>query len=119
MSTPPVHRGHLVLIRDLLIFLLKLVLDAFKDVVLIKIAIVAALFDLLFGRRGRPLLFYNTLRLGERFDLWINLYAPAREAENQEDGLFGSSEPGDGSLVGHLEGLARDGLRRAPRPRQG
>jgi len=98
-----VNRGHRVLLRDFLIFQLKLVLDGLKDVVLFQLSIGAVLFDLLFGRRGRPLLFYNVLRLSERFDLWLNLHGPAEGAERTSDGLFGASEAGDSSLVGKLE----------------
>jgi hypothetical protein len=104
---PTVHRGRRILIRDLLIFQLKLVLDALKDVLLIKLSIFAALFDVLFGRRGRPLLFYGVLRLSERFDLWLNLYGPAMDAEQMADGLFGASEAGSDSLVGQLEELVQ------------
>lgn len=96
-----------VLIRDLLILQLKLLLDAVKDVLLIKLALWAVIFDVLFGRPGRPLLFYGVLRLGERFDLWLNLYGPARSAEASEDGLFGASAAGADTLLGKLEELVR------------
>lgn len=98
-----VNPGQRILLRDFIIFQLKLVLDAFKDIVVIKISIIAAVFDLLFGRSGRPLLFYSVIRACERFDLWLNLYGPARGAEAQPDGLFGASEAGDDTLVGRLE----------------
>lgn len=105
---PIVAHGKGTLIRDLLIFQVKLVLDAVKDLVLIKISIFAAVFDLLFGRPGRPLLFYGVLRLGERFDMWLSLYAPARDAEGVEDGLFGASEAGSDSFLGKLEELVHN-----------
>lgn len=105
---PLVHQGHGTLLRDLLIFQVKLIVDAVKDVLLIKISIIAAVFDVLFGRRGRPLLFYRVLRTSERFDLWMNLYAPAEDVERVEDGLFGASEAGDRSFVGKLEELLRE-----------
>ena len=38
-----------------------------KGALLIQLAIGAAVFDVLFGRPARPLLFYSVLRLGERF----------------------------------------------------
>ena len=104
---PIVGRGHRVLLRDFLIFQLKLVLDGLKDLVLLQISVVAVVFDLIFGRRGRPLLFYNLLRLSERFDLWLNLYAPAEDAERTDDGLFGASEAGDSSLIGKLEEIVK------------
>lgn len=116
-----VNPGQRVLLRDFIIFQLKLVLDAFKDIVVIKLSILAAVFDLLFGRSGRPLLFYSVIRGCERFDLWLNLYGAARGAETQADGLFGASEAGDDTLVGKLEELVdqrarRRGGMRAPAP---
>lgn len=96
-----------VLIRDLLILQLKLLIDALKDVLFMKLAFFAALFDLLFGRPGRPLLFYAVLRLGERFDLWLNLYGAASTADESDDGLFGASRAGSSSLLGRLEQMIR------------
>ena len=78
----------------------------------------AVVFDILFGRPGRPLLFYNVLRLGERFDLWLNLYGASSRAEASDDGLFGASEAGSPSLLGRLEQLVRhhtEGSGSAPR----
>lgn len=110
---PPIlHRGHGILLRDLLIFQIKLVLDAFKDVALIHLSIGAAVIDLLFGRPGRLLLFYRVLRMSERFDLWLNLHGPALEAETHQEGLFGVSDAGDHSLVGKLEQIAQERISR-------
>ena len=101
------HPSKAVLIRDLFILQLKLVVDAIKDILLIKLALFAVVFDLLFGRPGRPLLFYSVLRLGERFDLWLNLYGAANDAEVTDDGLFGASRAGSDSLLGRLEQIVR------------
>jgi hypothetical protein len=100
------RRGTLV--RDLLIFQLKLVLDGVKGVALIQISLFSAIFDLIFGKPGRPLLFYSVLRLSERFDLWMNLYGAARHAEESDDGLFGTSRAGDDTMLGKLEELVRN-----------
>lgn len=97
-----------VLIRDLLILQMKLFIDALKDVLLIKLALFAAVFDLVFGRPGRPLLFYGVLRLGERFDLWLNLYGISGRAAVSDDGLFGASRAGSDSMVGKLEQIVRN-----------
>jgi hypothetical protein len=98
-----------VLLRDFLIFQLKLVIDGLKDVVLFQVSIVAAVVDLLLGRRRRPVAFYSVLRLSERFDLWLNLNAAASGAAGNEDGLFGASRAGSANLVGHLEQMFRGG----------
>jgi len=96
-----------VLIRDFLIFWLKLWLDSFKDFVLIQLSIVAVVIDLLMGRRTR--LFYAVMRLGERFDLWLNLHGALADGEASGDGLFGGSKAGSKTLVGQLEQVFRGG----------
>jgi hypothetical protein len=96
-----------VLVRDLAIFQLKLVLDGLKGVFVLQLSIGAAVFDFVFGRPGRTLLFYRVLRLSERFDLWLNLYNASGEAEMNRDGLFGASRAGSDTLVGKLEEIVR------------
>ncbi len=89
------------LVRDLLIFHLKLWLDGLKDIVLLPLSLVAAGVDFVFRTR----LFYRVLRIGERYDLWLNLFGAARHAEQARDGLFGVSRAGDSTLLGQLEQL--------------
>ncbi len=112
--TEPAGDHRPILIRDFLIFQLKLVLDGLKDVVLFQISILAVVLDLVLGRR-RTGLFYRVLRLSERFDLRLNLNAASEGAHLNEDGLFGTSEAGSPTLVGHLEHLVRGG----DKPRKG
>jgi hypothetical protein len=95
-----------VLIRDMLIFHLKLWMDGLKDIVLAPVSIGAGVLDLLLGPSRSGYRLYSVLRAGERFDLWLNLFGAAREAERSGEGLFGGSEPGDGTLVGRLEQLS-------------
>lgn len=96
-------------IRDFLIFQLKLVIDGVKDMALIWLSTLALLVDLITGRGEKPRLFYGVMRLGERFDLWLSLYASAADAEDDADGLFGISAAGSPTLVGKLEELVRGG----------
>jgi hypothetical protein len=96
-----------VLIRDLLIFQLKLWLDGLKDVVLSPLSLIATLLDLLLGERKRGPRLYAVLRMGERFDLWLNLFGAAKVAQQSPEGLFAGSEPGDGTMLGALEELSR------------
>jgi hypothetical protein len=97
-----------VLIRDFLIFQLKLVLDGFKDVFLFWAALVALVLDLFFsGRRRR--LFYRVMALGERVDLWLNLHGAIKRGSETGDGLFGGSAAGSDNLLGKLEQAVRGG----------
>lgn len=108
-STNEPSRSRLPLVRDFLIFQLKLLIDGAKDVVLFQFSILAVLFDLIRGRRRNPGLFYRVLSLSERFDLWLNVHAAAEEAGKGEDGLFGASKAGSATLVGKLEEIWRGG----------
>ncbi|MCA9707730.1 MAG: hypothetical protein KDK70_17905 [Myxococcales bacterium] len=62
------------LVRDLLVFQAKLLVDGLKDLVFAPVALVAALVGLLVHRDdpGRP--FYTLLRWGHGFDRWVNLF---------------------------------------------
>jgi hypothetical protein len=98
-------RTRWVILRDLLIFQLKLFMDGAKDIVLAPLSLVAAALDLLFPgpRPGRR--FYAVMRVGERFDRWLSLFSAADKATAFEDGLFGASRAGSRSMLGKLEEL--------------
>lgn len=105
MREPTTPRGALV--RDLGIFQLKLALDGVKGLLLLQLSLVAAALDIAFGPRGEESLFYRVLTAAERFDLWLNLYGPASEADASRDGLFGSGDETADTLLGRLERASR------------
>jgi hypothetical protein len=105
-STVPEIPKH-VLIRDLFILQLKLWMDGIKDIVLSPLSIGAAALDILRGPTPDGHRLYKVLRLGERYDLWLNLYGAGGKAEASGEGLFGGSRAGDETLIGRLEKLAR------------
>ena len=96
-----------VLVRDLILFQIKLALDGLKDLALLQLSIAAAIVDLVFMRFTRGRCFYGVLRLTERLDLWLNLYGAAQGASGDRDGLFGVSRAGDATFLGKLEELVR------------
>jgi hypothetical protein len=103
----------LVLLRDLILFHIKLLLDGIKGFCMFWLSLFAAGADLiLLSKRRRGEYFYAVLRMGEKFDLWLNLYAPARRAADNRDGLFGESRAGDATYMGRMEEL----MRRGPEP---
>lgn len=116
MSHPPrIPNG--VLLRDLLIFQAKLWMDGAKDLFLSPLSVGAAVLDALLGPKsnGRYRL-YSILKVGERFDLWLNLYGAAEAGERTSEGLFGASEPGDGTMLGRMEELSDGRRSAAPSP---
>jgi len=102
-----------ILARDLIIFQLKLLMDGLKDLVLSPLSIMAVLWDLIPSRnapRGRA--FYQVLKIGERFDLWLNLYNPSSRERQDHEGLLEAGVHSADSLMGKLEQLAREEARR-------
>jgi hypothetical protein len=100
------RRAHWVLLRDLVIFQIKLVLDGVKDIVLAPVSIAAAVVDVVFPGRRLGHRFYAVMALGERYDRWLNLFGAASTADARTDGLFGASRAGSDSLLGRLEEMA-------------
>lgn len=96
-----------MILRDLLIFQIKLTLDGIKDIVLSPLAIWVAIFDIVLGGKHRGRWFYKVMRFGERFDRWLNLFESVKRADI--DGLFGGSKAGDSTFVGQIEQAVRGG----------
>ncbi len=90
------------IVRDVLIFQAKLWLEGFKDIALMPLSFGAALIDLVFPGSGRGTL-YAVMKLGDRFERWVHLYA-ALETEQEE------SLKGDLRSLDHLLNEAADGL---------
>lgn len=99
----PASGGRWDLIRDVLVFQLKLILDGLRDLILSPVSMVAGLIDVATGgdrRNGGA--FYSLLRFGHRTDGWINLFGAAGVREGEEP-------PVVDDLIGRLESvLARD-----------
>lgn len=92
-----------VLLRDLMIFQFKLVLDGMKDVVLMPLTIVAAAVDIVFPGSRPGHRFYLVMALGERFDRWLNLFSASDHADASKDGLFGRSRSGSRTMLSEIE----------------
>ncbi len=94
-----------VLLRDFVIFELKLLLDQLKGLIISQAALVAFIIDFIRPRGHRFSFFYKVLALGERMDVWLSLYGPSRHAAEDPEGLFGESRAGSPTLLGQLEGI--------------
>lgn len=75
-SEPPAG-SRLSLLRDLAVFQLKLLVDGFRDLLLVPVSIGAGVLSLLHRGPGPGPQFYDVLRLGKRSEHWINLFAAA------------------------------------------
>ena len=62
------------LLRDVVVFQIKLGMEAVLDITLIPVSLAAAGMDLLMGNWRRPRWFHAVLRFGERCEHWIDLW---------------------------------------------
>ena len=94
-------------IRDLLEFQFKLVVDGLKDLTLAQVALGAALLDL-FRRDGSPgRRFYGIIRLSDRFDEWLDLHSAVERAPEDTPDLFLNPSRSVDDVLGGLETSAR------------
>jgi hypothetical protein len=93
-----------LLIRDALFLQPKLVLEGLKDILLGPVSLVAAGIDLVLGARpGRRRAFYRVLRLGKRFERWLNLYGALPPEDSDESALVRTDPSGIDAHFGRIE----------------
>lgn len=68
-------------LRDVLVFQLKLFLDAVRDLLLSPVSIIAGVIDLISGDEPPGRYFYRLLAFGGRTETWINLFGIRGRAE--------------------------------------
>lgn len=101
-------------LRDVLLFQFKLVVDGLKDLCLAQLALGATMIDLV-RRDGSPgRRFYGIVRLSERFDGWLDLHEPlGRVPEDTPDYAPPAGRSVD-DLVDGVESSARLMVRMSP-----
>ena len=78
-------------LKRLLVFQVKLYVDAFRDLFLSFLSIWAFLFDVILRNNEKDSLFSRVLRLGRRTERAINLFEqhdPEQQGRNTVDGLI-------------------------------
>jgi hypothetical protein len=70
------HERRWTLIRDVLVFQVKMLLEALRDVLLPAATLIAGALGMLQGGERPERYFHAVLRLGARFDVWLNLFGP-------------------------------------------
>ena len=75
------------LVHDVVVFQIKLGMEALLDVALIPTSLAAAGLDLLVGNWRRPRFFHGVLQFGERCETWIDLWAvPGHRVDERRQG---------------------------------
>lgn len=94
-------------LRDVLEFQFKLVVDGLKDLTLAQVALGAALLDLL-RRDGSPgRRFYGIVRLSNSFDHWLDLHAVEERAPEDTPAFMPIENRSVDEVLGGLEMSAR------------
>lgn len=112
---PPIEGGpdYWTLIRDAAVFQFKLVVDGFRDLVLLPASFVAAVLSLLHSKNGKPgPQFYRLLGAGKRSERWIDLFAAYRHSPRGDADDKPSSEPSIDDLVHRVESFVVDEYQR-------
>lgn len=89
------------LIRDALVFQLKLAVDGLRDLLMMPLSMGAAVLDLLGVGPHAGRQFYRLLHFGRKTEGWIDLFGASERAES----LSAGSGPGIDALVGRMERL--------------
>ena len=84
---PPERSGYpdrWTLIRDLVVLQAKLIVDGFRDLLLVPASLVAGIWSLVSGETGRPgPQFYQLISLGKQSELWIDLFKAYENAPEE------------------------------------
>lgn len=112
-TTDVVGTTHSMLIRDAVVFQVKLVIDGFRDLVLIPASFFAALMSLIRSHDGRPgPHFYRLLGVGKQSERWIDLFAAYRNAPQDVGGEVNETETNIDDIVRRVESFVVDEYRR-------
>ena len=94
-------------VRDVLVFQFKLVVDGLKDLGLAQVALGAALIDVL-RRDGSPgRRFYAIVRMSDRFDRWLDLHEPLERVPEDAPHYFPTTPRSVDDLLDGVESSAR------------
>lgn len=102
-----------MVIRDAGVFQIKLLVDGFRDLMLVPASFVAACISLIRRNDGRPgSHFYRVVSLGHQSERWINLFGALRNAPPgvADRDSFGSTDIDD--LVARVESFVVNEYRR-------
>jgi len=72
MNEPDISRWSLI--RDMLIFQIKLAMDAIRDLLLSPASIACGLIDIFKGHAISKSYFHKLMALGQKSDSWLNLF---------------------------------------------
>jgi hypothetical protein len=103
-ETQPAENDRFTLIRDIAVLQVKLIVDGFRDLVLVPASLVAGIVSLVSNENGRPgSHFYRLLTVGKQSEHWIDLFGALRNAPPDIEGVPTFPDANMDDLVGRLE----------------
>lgn len=93
------------LVRESVVFQLKLMVDGFRDVVLVPVSLAATLLGLLFGGDRPDGPFRRVIEIGRKTEAWINLFGHHAydSPQNGLDSLDGLLEKTEESVMASVK----------------
>ena len=113
-ENPPLDRA--TLIRDMALLQVKLIVDGFRDFLLVPVSLVAGLLSLLKAGERPGLQFYELLHLGRRTERVINLFGAADRIRTEEAGAAEVTDIDD--MMRRVEGFVIDEYHKGGVPAQ-
>ncbi len=112
-TPPPASPDRWTLIRDVAVLQFKLVVDGFRDLLLVPASLVAALISLADNDDGRPgTQFYRLLALGKQSEGMINLFGAYENAPETVKQEFDFGDVNIDDLVERVETFVVDEYRK-------
>jgi len=102
-----------VLIRDIGLLQVKLLIDGFRDLILVPASLIAGAVSLARTKNGKPgSEFYELISVGRESERWINLFGATRNAPGElvERNRFGETDIDE--LLSKVEGFVVDEYQR-------
>ena len=116
---PRDNDAYWILIRDVGVLQVKLLLDGFRDLLLLPASLIAGVISVMQSRNGKPgPQFYRLIAVGKQSESWINLFGAMRNApEDLEPRVnFGDADIDD--VVARVETFVVDEYKRGGVTRQ-
>jgi len=105
--------GRLNLVRDIAVFQAKLIVDGFRDLLLVPASLIAGIISLASGSDGKPgTQFYRLLGVGKQSERWINLFGALRNATADFEHTLPFPDADLDDIVGKIEDFVVDEQKR-------
>ena len=111
--------GRWTLIRDAAVLQVKLVIDGFRDLLLVPASIIALIASLLTSSNGKPgPQFYRVLAMGRRSEHWIDLFGALNNSADADPEPANEKDTSLDQVVARVESYVIDEYARGGLTRQ-